>query len=577
MASRITRRSFLALTLGAAAVPLAQACAPQAPSSGPTAPAQPAQSSSANVAPTVGLPPKTDTKPTVEAKPATEAKPAAQPAGQPRRGGQLVQASNWTYPTLDPHLTTIGTNLGYEALYDGLLRFELVDPKTWEHKVVGNLAESWEQPDPQTAVFKLRQGVTFHDGSTFDAEVAAWNVLRARDHEKSQRKDALRVVDAADAVDKQTLRIKLKVPYAAFLRSMAYVGGAHVPMISKAQYDKVGEDGFARNPSGTGPFKLKQWIADDRLILDKHPSYHENGADGKPLPYLDELVARFVPDPTVALVDLQAGTLHLLDQVASKDVPTIRANQRLELHELPWAGQEYFTVSFNSEAPPFNDQNIRLAALHAIDREAMAKALGFGAGAPHYYPDWAPGSLGWDDSLPKNEFNPARVKELLAAAGHPNGVDIELKVIAREPESTIGEFAQQMWSAQGIRTKLVSMERLAWIDEVRAKKFQSCFWRGNFAGVVDPDLLSVRFKCGGTSNWGQWCDKDVDKLMDEGAATLDTSKRSETYKQVMRLIQERGYMGVGMSMPLLVASRTEVKGLRFNYWPADTQYAWIDK
>jgi peptide/nickel transport system substrate-binding protein len=586
MSSRIPRRSFLALTLGAAALPLAQACAPQAPASKPeTKAAEPAKPAptlgpapAAATQPTTAAKPAADAKPTAEAKPAADAKPAAKPAeGQPKRGGQVVQAINWTYPTMDPHLSSIQYMVGYKGLYNGLVKFELVDAKTWEHKVVGDLAESWEQPDPQTAIFKLKQGVTFHDGSELDASVVAWNFMRARDHEKSQRKTQLTMLEAAEAVDKRTLRLRMKTPYAPLLRSMAYVTGADIPIMSKAHFDKVGEEAFQRNPSGSGPFKFKQWISDDRLILEKNPNYFENGADGKPLPYIDEFVGRFVPDPTVSLVDLQAGTLQILEWVLTKDAQAVKANPALELHEMPWAGQVYFMVGFNTEAPPFNDVRVRQAALHAIDRDSMNKALGFGVGLPWFYPDWAPASLGYDESIPKNEFNPARVKELLAAAGHPNGVDVELKVIAREPESTIGEFAQQMWSAQGIRTKLVSMERLAWIDEVRAKKFQSCFWRGTMVTSVDPELLSTRIMCGGSANWGQFCDPEIDKLMSEGAATLDAKKRDDIYKQILRMIQEKAYLGTGIAMPLLTASRKEVQGMSFNYQVPNIDRIWLNK
>ncbi|MCC6177221.1 MAG: hypothetical protein IT305_18100 [Chloroflexi bacterium] len=584
MEASISRRRFLLLSLTAMAVPLAQACAPQTPAPGPATKPGTKPDAAAKTAPTPGPAPTTASQAGGATQPATAAKPAAAQAVKPevkpeaaiKRGGQLVQAIAWTYPTMDPHLSSIQYMVGYKGLYNGLVKFELVDPKTWEHKVVGDLAESWEQPDPKTAIFKLKQGITFHDGSPFDAEVAAWNFLRARDHEKSQRKAQLSVLEAAEAVDKQTLRLRMKTPYAPLLRSMAYVTGADIPMISKAHFDKVGEEAFARNPSGTGPFKFKQWITDDRLILEKNPNYFENGVDGKPLPYLDEFVGRFVPDPTVALVDLQAGTLHVLEWVATKDAATVKANSALHLHEMPWAGQVYFMVGFNSEAPPFNDVRIRQAAAHAIDRDSMAKALGFGVGVPHYYPDWAAGSPGYDESIPKNEFDPAQVKELLAAAGHPNGIDIELKVIAREPENTIGEFAQQMWSAQGIRTKLVSMERLAWIDEVRAKKFQSCFWRGTLVTSIDPDLLNTRITCGGSANWAQICDPDIDKLMTEGAATLDAQKRDEIYKKVLRMTQEKAYLGTGIAMPLLTASRKEVQGLTFNYQVPNLDRIWLN-
>ncbi|HEY8476236.1 MAG TPA: ABC transporter substrate-binding protein, partial [Chloroflexota bacterium] len=181
MAQTVSRRRFLFLSLAIAAVPLAQACAPQAPT--PTQPAKPPEG--AKPAPTSGPAATAATQPTPGAKPAVQA--TAKPAEAIKRGGTVVQAINWTYPTMDPHLTTIHYNVGYEAMYNGLVRFELVDPKTWEHKVVGDLAESWEQPDAKTVVFHLKKGVTFHDGSDFDATVAAWNFDRARTHAKSQK------------------------------------------------------------------------------------------------------------------------------------------------------------------------------------------------------------------------------------------------------------------------------------------------------------------------------------------------------------------------------------------------------
>ena len=563
LARHLTRRQLVKLS-ALAAVPVLTACAPTAPAT-PTSAPKPV--------------PPAPTSPVAPASPAPVAPTAAvSPTSPPatiKRGGTIVQALNWTYPTMDPHLTTIHYMVGYESIYNSLVRFQLVDPKTWEHKVVGDLAESWEQPDPKTLVFKLKRGIKFHDGSDFDAEVAAWNMLRARDHPKSQKKEQLADLDTAQALDKYTLQLKLKVPNPAFLRSLAFVVGAQVRMISKAAVDKLGDDGFGRAPVGTGPFRFKQWITDDRLITERNPDYFETGADGKPLPYLDGFVGRYVPDPTVSLVDMRAGSVHILEWVPTKDVATIKPDPNLVLFEMPWAGQVYFMVGFNTKATPFNDVRVRQAALHAIDREGMAKALGFGVGVPHYYPDWAPGSLGYDESIPKNEFNPAKVKELLKAAGYPDGISIELKVIAREPENTIGEFVQQMWTAQGIKTKLVSLERLAWIDAVRAMNFQACFWRGTFVTSVDPDMLKTRIKCGGSANWAQFCDPDIDRLMDEGAATVDQKRRHEIYREVLRLIQERAYLGTGITMPLLTAYRKEVQGLTFNFQVPELRAAWL--
>ena len=541
-----SRRRFLKLS-ALAAVPLLSACS-TTPAASPATP-------------------------TAEKSAATG---AAKPSG-PVRGGTIAQAINWTYPTMDPHLTSIQYMAGYEAMYNGLVRFALVDPKTWEHKLVGDLAESWGQPDAKTIELKLKQGVTFHDGSPFTAEVAAWNLLRARDHEKSQKKSQLLDLAAAEAPDKNTLVLKLKKPNPAFLRSMAFVTGARIWMMSKAAIDKNGEEWAQRNAVGTGPFKFREWITDDRVVAERNPDYFEKGVDGKQLPYLDGLVLRYVPDPTVSLTDMKAGTVHVLEWVPTKDVATVKNDPNIGVVEMPWAGQVYFMVGFNTEAKPFNDVRVRRAALMAIDREGMAKALGYGVGVPHYYPDWAKGSLGYDESIPKNEYNPAKVKELLAEAGYPNGIEIELKVIAREPENTIGEFAQQMWSAVGVKTKLVAQERLSWIDAVRAKNFQACFWRGTFVTTVDPDLLGVRIRCGGASNWAQFCDKDIDRLMDEGASTQDEKQRHEIYKQVLTLIQERAYLGTGIAMPLITAYRKELQDMGMNYQVPDFRAAWLKR
>jgi ABC-type transport system substrate-binding protein len=320
---------------------------------------------------------------------------------------------------------------------------------------------------------------------------------------------------------------------------------------------------------------MKQWVTDDRVVTERNPDYFLKGADGQSLPYLDGVVFRYVPDPTVSLTDMKAGTVHILEWVATKDVAGIKSDPNFGLFEMPWAGQGYFMVGYNAQAKPFDDVRVRQAASMAIDREGMAKALGFGIGIPHYYPDWAKGSLGYDESIVKNEYNPAKVKELLTQAGYPNGIDIELKVIAREPENTIGEFAQQMWTNVGIRTKLVAQERLSWIDAVRAKNFQACFWRGTFTTTIDPDLLSVRLKCGGASNWAQICDPDLDRLLTEGVQTQDNAKRHEIYKQVLTLIQERAYLANGIGIPLVTAYRKELQGVTMNYQVPHFDTAWL--
>src|SRR5438093_4280956 len=290
MRPRLTRRQFVVGSVLATGLSLLSACAPAAPQAAAPAPAATTAAPPPPAAATTAPAPAAVA--TVAAKPAPTPAPAAS-GGAIKRGGTLIHSTFTTYTTMDPHLNASFLNPGYDALYNGLVRFDLVNRQTGEHKVVPDLAESWEQPDPTTLVFKLRPGVLFHDGSPFDASVAAWNILRARDNPKSTRRTPLQVVDAPEAADKNTLRIKLKNPSPGFVPTLAWANGIQVHMASKAAFDKLGDDGFARAPVGTGPFKFKQWIADGRLILEKNPDYFEMGADGKSLPSLVSFVSRF--------------------------------------------------------------------------------------------------------------------------------------------------------------------------------------------------------------------------------------------------------------------------------------------
>lgn len=298
--------------------------------------------------------------------------------------------------------------------------------------------------------------------------------------------------------------------------------------------------------------------------------------DGKPLPYLDEGVFRFVPDPTVSLVELRAGNVHLVENIEGKDIAQVTSDPNLVFWELTWSGPIFFLLGFNVEKGPFADVRLRKAALHAIDREAMAQVFGFGHAKAHYYPYWTPGMLGYNDQLPKYEYNPEKVKQLLAEAGVPNGFDTTLMVIAREPENKIGEMAAEMWTKLGIRTKLESLERLAWIDRSKAMNFEASFWRFS-TQAVDPDLNSRTILSDASANWSQFKDPEIDRLMAEGRSTHDVAKRQQIYEQVQRIIYDKAYLGSGYYIPENKVYRKEVKGLTVQFIYADISEVWLDK
>ncbi len=547
-----SRRDFLKLGVGTAGVTLLAACAPTPQTSTPSSPAQ-------------------------SGTPAQPAAAATGAAPKIKRGGTLVHSQSWTYPTLDVHLSSIPTGPAYSSLYDTLIRHELVDDKVGRYELKPGLAESWEQADPKTIVMKLRKGVKFHDGSDFNAEVAKWNLDRMRSDKKSFARDQTAAIDTVDVVDPYTIKLNLKAPSPAILAGLSGgSNGSATGMLSKVAMDKLGPDKFALNPVGTGPMKFKQMIPDDRVVLERFEDYWMKGADGKTLPYVDQFVSRYIPDPSVAMVELRSGGIHVIDNIPPKDVETVKSDPSLVYWEMPWAGPTYFFVGFNLKSGPFaTNLKLRQAALYAIDRESMAKAIGFGIGRPALYPLWNSSHLGYDESIVKYPFDLDKAKQFLKDAGYPNGIDVNLLVIAREPENTIGQMAAEMWSKAGIKTKLETLERLSWIDRMQKFNFDSGFWRIS-TQPVDDDEKRRYFGTGGASNWSSVADPELDKLMEQGGTTYDVKQRAEYYKKALTLIQEKAYLGSGFQVPENKALRKEMKGSKVQFTYLDIRESWLD-
>ncbi len=515
---------------------------------------------------------------TVVAGSLREHTPEAQAAPSPaiQRGGEVVQASSWTYPMFDPHLTSRTETAGNLLLFEFLLKYELAGDKAQTFHLKPGLAEAWEQPDPKTVVFHLRKGVKFHDGSSFTAEVAKWNMERLRDHPQSRAKAFLLDVDTVEAPDPATLRVRLKTPSGSLPFRVSTGNYARVAMSSKAAFDKLGEAGIARVPNGTGPMRFKQWITDDRLILERNPDYWGSGVDGKPLPYIDSFISRYIPDLTVAVPDLQAGQLMAAENMPVNQLATLQANPRLRVIEWPWAPTTYFQMGFNIYKPPFVNLKVRQAALHGIDRDGMAKALGFGHAQPAYYPDWSPSLTGYDEHIVKYPYDPAKVKQLLREAGFPNGVETDLLVIQREPEATIGQFAAEMWTRVGIKTTFRALERLTWINAVRGMNFQACFWR-NTPPQADPAQIVAALAPDSSDNWSGFKDEQLAALMRKADATLEPKARTALYRQALTRLQERAYLGTGYNVPANYVVDARLHGLIAEFAIPNFQEVWLSK
>jgi peptide/nickel transport system substrate-binding protein len=561
---------LLAVLLGACAAPT-PTVAPAA-----TKPAAAAATSAPATAATT-VPAAATTKP---AAAAPTAAPTAAPVSKIKRGGTLRTAQPITYPTFDTHLTVAGTQPSLISMYDSLLRYDLVDEKTGKHELKPELAESWKVVDPKTITFELRKGVKFHDGSDFNAEVVKWNFDRAMTHQKSAVKTAFASIDKIEVVSPTSIKMNLKRPSAELLINLTPSpggsGATGALIMSKANFDKRGEDQAGANPSGTGPFMLDKWLRDDRVIAKKFDAYWKMGADGKPLPYLDAHEDRFIQDPSVTLLEIRSGTVDLTENVDAKDIAAVKSNPDMVYWEQPWCAMGIFSWGVNQTVGPFaGNQKLRHALEYALDRDSMIKALTFGTGSPAPYLQWLPTHPGYDPSLPKREFNLAKAKQLVAEAGYPNGIDTSLIFISRPVDQRTAEAAKAMWDAAGIRIKLDAMERLAWIDKMKLNNFEIGFFRSN--GSPDPAAFNKFHQTKQAANYANYSNPEVDKCLEEGASEYDVAKRHEIYKRCLKTMLDDAYYGIGYMLPYNRVFRKVVKDVRVQFGVTDLKETWIDK
>src|SRR5262245_38822337 len=236
----------------------------------------------------------------------------------PRKGGTLRVGFYLEAATMDPHLS--GSKVDrqiYHNVYEPLV---VLDAKLG---IGPGLAESWQQPDARTLVFKLRRGVKFHDGTDFNAEAAKFNFARMKTEPKSVRKGELANLDSVDVVDAYTIKLNLKRPDAALMATLTDRAGM---MVSPKVIQERGAE-LERNArgAGTGPFVFAEWVKDDHLLLKRNENYWNKGGG----PYLDQIRYRPIPDDVVKLQSLQSGEIDVMDYVQPRDVAGVKADRNV--------------------------------------------------------------------------------------------------------------------------------------------------------------------------------------------------------------------------------------------------------
>jgi ABC-type transport system substrate-binding protein len=454
----------------------------------------------------------------------------------------------------DIPLTTGQTDQGGEGMrfmgytvYDGLINWDLTSA-TKASDLVPGLATEWG-PDPADTsktkwLFKLRGGVKFHDGSEFTAKSAVWNLdklLKTDSPQFDQRQSAqgksrIPAVASYRAIDKSTLEITTRVQDATLPYQLAWI-----MMSSPAQWEKLGKswDAFAKTPSGTGPWKLTAFSPRERAELSPNKDYW----DATRIPKLDKLVLLPLPEPNARVAALRAGQVDWIEAPAPDAVESLKkAGFPIVVNAYPHNWTWHLS---RIEGSPWNDIRVRKAANLAVDRAGMQELLsGLMIPAEGFMP---PGHQWFGHPTFKLKYDPAEAKKLLKEAGYGPDKPLVTKILISPSGSgqmqplPMNEFVQQNLAEVGIKVafEVVEWNQLINIWRAGAKDPSA---RGGTAMnytyfIQDPFTGFVRhLQCNlappGGTNWGYYCDPEMDKLLDQVRNTFDPVAQTKVLEKV---------------------------------------------
>ena len=398
----------------------------------------------------------------------------------------------------------------YSNLFEGLTKF---GP---DGAVNPGLAESWEiSEDGSVYTFTLRDGVTFHDGSTFDAEDVKFSLDRARAEDSANAQKALfEGIESVEVVDPRTVRVTLSAPNGNFPFNMAW-GDAVILAPETA-------DQAATNPVGTGPFKFETWRQGDSVTLSRYDGYWGDA------PALATATFKFIPDPNAAFAAMMAGDVDAFPNYpAPETLAQFENDPRFKVIVGSTEGETI--LAMNNQQPPLDDKRVREAIVHAIDRQAIIDGAMFGYGTPigtHF----APHNPDYVDLTDISAFDPERSQALLQEAGVS---DLTLRLALPPPSYARrgGEIIASQLREVGIGTEITNMEWAQWLEQAfGAKDFDL-----TIVSHTEPNDINIYAR---PDYYFQYDNPDFQALMQELSVTSDPARRTELNQQAERMIAE---------------------------------------
>ncbi len=456
-------------------------------------------------------------------------------------------------PNVDPYYNSLRTGLvmAHQA-WDTLVHR---DPEGFRN--VPGLATAWRWVGDRALEFDLRQGVKFHDGSAMTAEDVVYTLnLAANPDSRVATPSNYSWMERTEKTGDHQVRVHLKQPMPAALEYFALV----VPIYPKAYRERVGADGYARAPVGTGPYRIARVDPGALIEFERFEDHYRDSPKGRPA--IRRMTVRFVPDAATEMTELLAGRADWIwnfnpDQFDSVGrMPTLQAvrqeSMRIGYLSIDAAGR-------SGPNNPLTNLKVRQAIWHAIDREMIARRLVTGGSRVPQAPCF-PSQFGCDaEAAVAYGYDPGRAKQLLAEAGFPNGFETEL-VSYVLPQWTAA--VQNYLQAVGVRARVSQLQVAAAV--ARAWRGETPLYLGSWGSYSVNDVSAIMPNMFGGGNDDYARDPEMKRLLEEGGSSNDEEVRRRAYSAAIKRATEQAYW---LPLHTYVTAYGFSRQLNFQPWP----------
>ncbi len=461
-------------------------------------------------------------------------------APQPACGDILVEGAIGDASNLLPLLSTDSASHGVSSLvFNGLVKYDK------DLRVVGDLAEAWDvSPDGLTLTFRLRRGVRWHDGAPCTAADVLFTYQATVDPKTptAYAGDFLKV-DKAEVLDPFTFRATYGRPFAPALTSW---GAAVLPRHLLAGQD-IARSPLARRPVGTGPFRFKEWVTGQKIVLAANPDYFEGR------PYLDGYVLRIIPDTATMFLELRAGGI---DRMGLSPLQYRRQTEsnvfRRNFNKYRYLSFSYTYLGYNLAHPLFSDKRVRQAIAYAVDKEEIISGVLLGLGKAATGP-LKPDTWAYNPHVRTYPPDPLRARRLLAEAGwrdgdgdgvlEKDGRPFAFEIITNqgnEVRAKCAEIIQKRLSEVGMAVKIRVIEWAAFVNDfINKRRFDATLL--GWTIPMDPDLYDVWHSSKTKPeelNFVSFRNAEVDDLLEKGRGAFDQAARKRCYDRIQEILAE---------------------------------------